>query len=279
MKYTLTKRDIGILLGFFGIVALGLTYYFIYRGYTAKTTELNAANTAMQARVDVLQDLVNRQQELVDNTEKYNREADDLMGKFPADYKYEDAILYGIELIETSPLEKMPNISFGEDQVLYTFTDIDAAANEQVRGYIPDGAVTAPVEGEEQPEGSGEEEQASAGAAALLPELRCKTIVYTNMTDYSGFKNALASVVNKNERSGLNVSAVYDETEGLIVNNLSVSSYFVTNTDKVYTEPEMPMVIKGTEDIFGTVPMGSHPVPGRLNMGSSSVVQNNNTSE
>lgn len=279
MKYTLTKRDIGILLGFLGVVVLSLTYYFIYRGYTTKTAELTAANTAMQARVDVLQDLVNRQQELVDNTEKFNHEADDLMNQFPADYRYEDAILYGIELIESSPLERMPNISFGEDQVLYTFADIDAAANEQVRGYIPDGAVAAPIEGEETPADVADEGATPTDGAATLPELRCKTTVYTNMTDYNGFKNALANVVNKNERSGLNLSAVYDETEGLIVNNLSVSSYFVTNTDKVYTEPEMPLVIKGTDDIFGTVPMGSHPTAGRLNMGSSGIVQGDNTAE
>ena len=30
MKYTLTKRDVGILLGFLGVVIAGLTYYFIY---------------------------------------------------------------------------------------------------------------------------------------------------------------------------------------------------------------------------------------------------------
>ena len=52
MKYSLTKRDIGILLGFFGLVILGLTYYFVYRGYTAKTAELVLANDAMQARVE-----------------------------------------------------------------------------------------------------------------------------------------------------------------------------------------------------------------------------------
>ena len=279
MKYSLTKRDIGILLGFFGLVILGLTYYFVYRGYTAKTAELVLANDAMQARVDVLQDLVNRQTELVDNTEKFKREAEDLMDEFPADSRYEDAILYGIELIETSPLDRMPGITFGEEEILYTFADVDAAANEQVRGYIPDGTVSDPAAGEAPPVDAAVEAPASEEGASNQPELRCKTNVYTNMTDYNGFKNALAHVVNKNERCVLNISAVYDETEGLIVNNLSVSSYYLANTDKVYTEPEMPIVIKGTDDIFGTVPIGSRPTAERLNMGSSGIVPNSSTSE
>lgn len=272
MKYTLTKRDVGLLLGFFGIAILGLTYYFIYMGYSDKTKELEAANTAMQARVDVLQDLVNRQGELVENTEKYNTEAEEIMDRFPADYRYEDAILYGIELIESSPMESMPSISFESEQTVFTFADIDAAASEQVKGYIPEGTAVVEESDEAQPEVS--EEPASTSTA--VPELRSKTIVYNNKTDYSGFKNALASVVNKADRCGLKVTAVYDASEGLITDSLSVFTYYVVNTDKVYKEPEMPVVIKGTDDIFNTNAIRSSATNGRLNMGSSSIVNNGN---
>ncbi len=273
MKYTLTKRDIGILMGFLGIVILGLTYYFIYYGYSGKTEELQAANTAMQARVDVLQDLVNRQDELVQNTQKYNDEADTIMSKFPADYWYEDAILYGIELIDVAPLEDLSAISFEDEQTVYTFADIDAAANEKVRGYIPDGGVPAPA-----PEGEATQEQEAAPApaeAVATPELKSKAITYVNKTDYNGFKNALAYVVNRAERSGLNVNAVYDDTEGLINDSISVSSYYVVNNQKTYKEPEMPIVVKGTDDIFGTTSIGVSPSRGRMSNNEG----NNNDSQ
>ncbi len=274
MKYTLTKRDVGLLLGFFGIAILGLTYYFIYMGYSDKTKELEAANTAMQARVDVLQELVNRQAELVENTEKFNAEAEEIMDRFPADYRYEDAILYGIELIETSPMESMPSISFGEEQTIFTFADIDAAANEQVKGYIPEGTVGVTETTEEAPAVA----QETPGQAPTngTPELKSKTIVYNNKTDYSGFKNALASVVNKADRCGLNVTAVYDANDGMLTDSLSVVTYYVANTDKVYKEPEMPVVIKGTDDIFNTNAIRSSATNGRLNMGSSSIVNTGN---
>lgn len=275
MKYTLTKRDVGLLLGFFGIVILGLTYYFIYMGYSDKTKSLETANTAMQSRVDVLQELVDRQAELVENTEKYNREAEELINKFPADFQYEDAILYGIELIDAAPMESMPVIAFGQEQSVYTFADIESAANEQVRGYIPDGGVTSATE--EGTDTAGAVEEASTATIGGAIELRSKSTTYTNKTDYAGLKNALANVLNKNDRCGLNVSAVYDATDGMLTDTLSVVSYYVINTDKVYKEPEMPMVIKGTDDIFGTMSTGRAPSSGRLNMGSSQIVRNEST--
>ncbi|MCR5509163.1 MAG: hypothetical protein K6F34_10800 [Lachnospiraceae bacterium] len=271
MKYTLTKRDIGILLGFFGIVILGLVYYFIYRGFSGKTTELEAANAAMQSRVDVLQDLVNRQDELVANTGKNNQKAEELMSKFPADYRYEDAILYGIDVEEAAPLASMPVIAFGEEEDIYTFENITAKADEQVRGYIPEGVVTAPpAEGEAPAEG--EEAVAAAEPGQGLPVLKRKVISYTNTTDYPGLKNFLAHVIARADRSGLDVTAAYDVETGLIANTVQVKSYYVVNTDKIYEEPEMPIVVKGTDDLFDSVSMGLSPSD-RLNMGSSGIVR------
>ena len=270
MKYTLTKRDIGILFGFFGIVILGLVYYFIYYGYSGKTEELTNANTAMQARVDVLQELVNRQAELVESTQSNNSKADELLARFPAGFEYEDAILFGIELTEVSPLDKLPVIGFGTEEDIYAFADIEAMANEQVRGYIPEGVAApegeaAPVEGEEVPV-----EAATGG----LPQLKRKTTTYQNSTDYSGLKNALAYVIDKNDRCGLNVTAVYDASTGMLTDTLSVMSYYVINTDKVYVAPEMPVVVKGTDDIFGSLPLTRTGQSDRLNMGSSGIVRN-----
>ncbi len=274
MKYTLTKRDVGILLGFLGIVIAGLTYYFVYMGYHDKTGELEAANAAMQARVDVLQDLVNRQSELVADTQKNNKEAEELMDRFPADYRYEDAILFGIELNELSPFEEFPAIAFTDAESVYAFEDITAAASEQVRGYIPAGvAEAAPAEGEEE---ASAEEAPAEGSTASLPELIKKGTAYTCTTDYAGLKNALAYVVDSKDRCGLNVTTVYDNETGLLTNVLNIVPYYVINTDKVYETPEIPVVVKGTDDIFNALSTGRSD--DRLNMGEGQIT-NDNTEE
>ena len=261
MKYTITKRDVAIILGFIGVVILGLTYYFIYMGYSDKTKELQAANNAMQDRVDVLQELVDRQDELIANTKKNNEEISEYLDKFPADYKYEDAILFGIQLTDISPYSALPVISFGDEESMYNFEDVASIASEQVRGYIPDGGVATTEEGEESvvPEGT----------PTSLPELKRKVISYNHTTDYSGLKNSLSYVLDKKDRCGLNINVAYDPTSGMLNGVLNVMDYYVKNTDKVYNEPEMPIVIKGTDDMFGTMSLGG-PRPSRLNMGEGS---------
>ncbi len=280
MKYTLTKRDVGILLGFLGIVIAGLTYYFIYMGYKDKTAELEAANSAMQQRVDVLQDLVNRQSELVAETEKNNREADEIMDRFPADFRYEDAILFGLELNEVSPFVEFPAISFTEGESVYAFQDITALANEQVRGYIPEGTVNAQAPAAE--EGAAPAEEAAPvepAQPASTPELMKKETSYTSSSDYAGLKNALAYVIQSTDRCGLNVTSVYDETTGMLNNVLNVKSYYVINTEKTYEAPEIPIVVRGTDDIFNafSVDRGN-----RLNMGEGGRISeesSNNSAE
>ncbi len=277
MKYTLTKRDIGILLGFLGVVIAGLTYYFVYMGYSDKTVELNAANEAMQARVDVLQELVNRQSELVANTERNNAEAQKIMDQFPADYKYEDAILFGIELNEISPFEKFESIAFEPAVSLYSFENIEALASEQVRGYIPAGVVEAPpAEGEEAPpaEEVAEEPAPAEAVPAVTPELMMKETAYASTTDYAGLKNALAYILNNTDRNGMDVTAVYDTTTGMLNNVIKLKSYFVLNTDKVYEEPEIPIVVKGSDDIFDSLSIGR--TNNGLNMGESRTNENGN---
>lgn len=272
MKYTLTKRDIGLILGFLGVLILGLVYYFVYIGYSDKTKELQAANDAMQSRVDVLQDLVNRQDELIATTKKNQEEASRYMEQFPADYRYEDAILFGIELTDVSPYDALPNISFGEEESIYTFEDVASIASEQVRGYIPDGGVVA--EGESAPEENSEQSASSQS----MPELKRKIMSYTHITDYSGLKNSLAYVLAKKDRSGVAINVAYDPTSGMLNGVLNVVDYYVTNTDRVYIEPEMPIVMQGTDDMFGTLSLGG-PRPSRLNSLVGSQIQESSISE
>lgn len=261
MKYTLTKRDIAILLGFFGIVILGLTYYFVYMGYSSKTEELKAANAGLQSRVDVLQSIADQQDQLVSDTRSFEAKTEEIMSHYPADFRDEDGFMLAVDLQAVSPLETITSVANSEPTSLYNFEDVKAKTDEQVRGYIPDQNAAVPEEGEQVAEEGEPIPDASAMEAGTLPGLEYKETTINCTCDYPSLKNAVAYLIDKNEKHSIKIQAVYDITTGILGTTYSVKSPYMINTDKTYTEPEVPFIMQGTDNIFGTVSLhNSRPV-------------------
>lgn len=256
MKYTLTKRDVGILVGFIGIVILGLTYYFIYMGYKGKTEELRNANAGLQSRVDVLQSIADQQDQLMADTRKFNEQSESIMKRYPADFRDEDGFMLAVDLQTISPFESVTSVANSDPISLYSFEDVKAKTDEQVKGYIPDNNSPTMVEGENAGEGGGENsENQPVGGAASLPGLECKETTINCTCDYPSFKNAVAYLVDQEEKHSITIQAIYDITTGILASTYTVRSPYIINTDKVYTEPEVPFIVQGTDNIFGTIPL------------------------
>lgn len=261
MSYKLTKRDVGILLGFFGIVILGLTYYFIYYGYSGKTKELEAANVGLQSRVETLQGIADQQEQLMADTRNFNEKSEEVFTHYPAGFQDEDGFMLAVDLQAISPFESVSSVANTDPISLYSFEDVKAKTDEQVRGYIPDQS-TAPTE-EIPTEGESVEEAPidMSGAVAGLPGLECKDTTINCTCDYASFKNAVSYLVDMTFKKSLKIQAVYDIQTGLIAATYIIRSPYVINTDKVYTEPEVPFIIQGTDNIFGTISLhDSRPV-------------------
>ncbi len=260
MKYTLTKRDIAVLLGFFGIVILGLTYYFIYMGYSGKTEELKVANAGLQNRVDVLQSIADQQDQLVADAKKFESKTEEIMSHYPADFRDEDGFMLAVDLQAVSPLETISSVANSDPTVLYNFEDVKAKTDEQVKGYIPD--QNASTSEDQQPmEGEESETDDTLDTTGTLPGLEYKETTINCTCDYPSFKNAVTYLIDKNEKHSIKIQAVYDIATGILATTYTIKSPYVINTDKIYTEPEVPFIIQGTDNIFGTVSLhNSRPV-------------------
>ena len=233
MKYKISKRDVAIILGFIGVLVLGLTYYFIYMSYSEKTEQLKTANAGLQSRVDVLQSIADQQDH------------------YPAGFRDEDGFMMAVDLQAIAPLDSISTVTNSDPVSLYNFEDVKAKTDEQVKGYIPDQNVqteAAPEEGE-QP------------SPVTPPGLECVDTVINCTCDYPSFKNAVAYLIDANEMHSIKIQAVYDITTGILASTYTIRSPYVINTDKVYTEPEVPFIIQGTDNIFGTTSLhGLRPV-------------------
>lgn len=248
MKYTISKKDIAIILGFIGILVLGLTYYFVYMGYSEKTEQLKNANTGLQSRVDVLQSIADQQDQLMADAKNFEQKSEEIFNHFPAGFRDEDGFMLAVDLQAVSPFDSISTVTNSDPISLYNFEDVKAKTDEQVRGYIPN------QDGQETP---ADGDQAEPAAPVTPPGLECVDTVINCTCDYPSFKNAIAYLIDDNMFHNIKIQAVYDITTGILASTYTIRSPYVINTDKVYTEPEVPFIVQGTDNIFGTTSLHS----------------------
>lgn len=248
MKYTVSKKDIAVILGFVGILVLGLTYYFVYMGYSDKTEQLKNTNAGLQSRVDVLQSIADQQDQLMADAKNFEQKSEEIFNHFPAGFRDEDGFMLAVDLQAVSPFDSISTVTNSDPVTLYNFEDVKAKTDEQVRGYIPNqNSQEAPAEGE----------QTESAAPVTPPGLECVDTVINCTCDYPSFKNAIAYLIDDNMLHNIKIQAVYDITTGILASTYTIRSPYVINTDKVYTEPEVPFIVQGTDNIFGTTSLHS----------------------
>ncbi len=283
MKYVMTNRDKAIIIGLIGVVILVLTIKFVYMDLSDKTTQLKTVNKSIQDRVDVLQSIADQQAELVATTNSNNQTAETIMSRFPSNVYEEDVIMFATALEEVSPYDSMPDIKLGAPTEKFTFENIKAQTDEQVKGYIPEkvdpNAAPAPAEGDAAAAEQGAEAapaQDNSQPEENLPVLYTRKNSIQGFTDYEGLKNAIRYIVDSNERCSLDVNVNNDPTTGLLQATIDLGSYYITGTDKPYIEPEINNVIQGTDNIFGSLSLSER---GPLRRASADTEGNNENTD
>lgn len=265
MDMTLSKKDIGLLIGLFGVIVAVLVYYFVYMPYTEKTTVLENENRTLETRVNLLQALANQRDDLIAETKEKEEKTLEILERFPADVREEDIIMLAVQLQNEAPYEYVTGVQIGLPVDVYTVPDINAQIESQAAAYFGTtaqntqstdatataGATTAetvitPVEG---PESLEPGEISLAGNYVL----KSRTADITAVTTYEGFKNAIRMITERNDRTQLSVMASYDIESGLVDSDVSLVTNYMGGTGKQYVAPVVPFVQQGTESIFGTV--------------------------
>ncbi len=254
MNHVMTKRDRAILIGVFGIIAVVVAFFLVFRPYTEKKKTLDKENQALKARVDVLQSLTDQKTQLETATDENNKQANEILAKYPANVYEEDILMMAVRLEDEAPFEAVTEVDMGAPEVQYTFADITGQAEAKVNGDIPEGVASNSEEADTE---SGNTADATAQAAPAAPVespiLYHKKAEILNILDYDGLKEAIRLIVENDEKCTLAVNAVYDIETGVLESNIAVGRYYLTGTDKAYQEIDIPHVVQGTDNIFGTV--------------------------
>lgn len=263
MDMTISKKDRALLIALAGVMVAAATYWFVYTGFTDKTVALEVENVALQTRVDTLQELVDQQEVLAENTIANTHEAQTIMDRFPSDVREEDLIMLAVNLQNYAPFGAVDSVTMDAPEQLYQFADVVAKMESIVQDKLPSENANQAVAADstadstaDVPAGAQAEAantQTTTQAADYTPALYEKDGTILCATTYEGLKRAVSYVLDRNDRTGIAVTATYDITTGILMAGIKVGPCYVTGTDKPYIAPDIPYVQQGTDNIFGTI--------------------------
>lgn len=226
------KSEIQLLIAVIGVLIAVCTYFLVYSSFNEKSDALEAENATLSSQVATLEILDQRKADYIEATEKMQSYITNFENRFPADILPEDSIMM-VKTLEDYTRTEVANIAFGsEAEVVYTpAADTTAAAATTAASPVStDGTAYADTHMYEVP---------------LSISISCT---------YGDFKGLVRYIYNQQERESIQgVSISYNETDGMLTGNMTMNTYYLLGTDKVYSSPYIPDMQMGVDTIFGNV--------------------------
>lgn len=227
-KMKVKKSEIQLLIAVIGVLIAVCTYFLVYSSFNEKSDALEAQNVTLSSQVATLEALDQRKADYIEATEKMQSYITNFENRFPADILPEDSIMM-VKTLEDYTRTEVANIAFGsEAEVVYT--PAADAATTAASPVSTDGTAYADTHMYEVP---------------LSISISCT---------YDDFKGLVRYIYNQQERESIQgVSISYNETDGMLTGNMTMNTYYLLGTDKVYSSPYIPDMQMGVGTIFGNV--------------------------
>lgn len=222
------KSEIQLLIAVIGVLIAVCTYFLVYSSFNEKSDALEAQNVTLSSQVATLEILDQRKADYIEATGKMQSYITNFENRFPADILPEDSIMM-VKTLEDYTRTEVANIAFGsEAEVVYT--PAADAATTAASPVSTDGTAYADTHMYEVP---------------LSISISCT---------YDDFKGLVRYIYNQQERESIQgVSISYNETDGMLTGNMTMNTYYLLGTDKVYSSPYIPDMQMGVDTIFGNV--------------------------
>lgn len=213
----ITRKEKKMLLYAAGGLSLVLVYFFIVAPGKEERMELKNTSEALEAELAQVKAYADEQAYYEEETAVMQEEIDAVLAQFPSWITEETAIMYA-DMLENDTDIYIPNISIGNSNYLYTL-------------------------------GEDSGETAENGVS-----LYGTSVVYTFTVPYDDMKKVVRTIQEDEERRNVEtITLSYESGSGELVGNMTVNMYAVTGTGKEYVAPNVPSMMLGTDNIFGTV--------------------------
>ncbi len=232
------KSDLGLLIALLTLVIAGASYYFLYIKLNEKTAQIQSENAVLQQEVNRLQELADNKQQYIDDTEAMKIEIEEIKAQFPAKYLEEDEVLYVVG-IEKDYDVFAKGISMGRSTVV-----------EVPKPQSEEAPIEAAPEGEEGTDGA---EQVAPQEVAPEIMLYQQPVNVEVVTAYNSIKDVIKKInTDPNRKSIETLTLAFDTETGDLTGNLAFTMYTLTGTDAEYVTPKVDGVTYGTRNIFNS---------------------------
>ena len=244
------KSEIQLLIAVIGVLIAVCTYFLVYSSFNEKSDALEAQNVTLSSQVATLEILDQRKADYIEATGKMQSYITNFENRFPADILPEDSIMM-VKTLEDYTRTEVANIAFGsEAEVVYT-PAADAATTTADATAATDTTTTDAAATTTTASTSPVSTDGTAYADTHMYEVPLSISISCT---YDDFKGLVRYIYNQQERESIQgVSISYNETDGMLTGNMTMNTYYLLGTDKVYSSPYIPDMKMGVDTIFGNV--------------------------
>ena len=241
------KSEIQLLIAVIGVLIAVCTYFLVYSSFNEKSDALEAQNVTLSSQVATLEILDQRKADYIEATGKMQSYITNFENRFPADILPEDSIMM-VKTLEDYTRTEVANIAFGsEAEVVYT-PAADAATTTADATAATDTTTTDAAATTTTASTSPVSTDGTAYADTHMYEVPLSISISCT---YDDFKGLVRYIYNQQERESIQgVSISYNETDGMLTGNMTMNTYYLLGTDKVYSSPYIPDMQMGVDTIF-----------------------------
>lgn len=245
------KSEIQLLIAVLGVLLAVVTYFLVYAKFNDMSETIETQNASLRSQVSTLEILEQRKADYLEATEKMQSYITGFENRFPADILPEDSIMM-VKTLEDYTRTDVANIAFGtEAEVPYAAetpaaTDGTAAATDGTAA-ASDAAATADTTVTDRPVTT----EGTAYADTHMYEVPLSISIECTYDDFKGLVRYIYNLQERKSIQGVNIS--YNEAVGMLSGNMTLNTYYLLGTDKVYSEPDIPAMGMGVDTLFGNV--------------------------
>ena len=238
------KSEIQLLIAVLGVLLAVVTYFLVYAKFNDMSETIETQNTSLRSQVSTLEILEQRKTDYLEATEKMQSYITGFENRFPADILPEDSIMM-VKTLEDYTRTDVANIAFGTEAEVPYAAETPAATDGTAAAS--DAAATADTTVTDSPVTT----EGTAYADTHMYEVPLSISIECTYDDFKGLVRYIYNLQERKSIQGVNIS--YNEAVGMLSGNMTLNTYYLLGTDKVYSEPDIPAMGMGVDTLFGNV--------------------------